>query len=103
MLRNLPCKVMSDGTSPRHGPSPERLSEPDAAGQAALLLVEAMLHELIEIGAFTLPRAISVVEAASEVAEDIEQADGLGDAQHKTLGLLKQIELSLKTATLSGG
>jgi hypothetical protein len=73
------------------------LREPDAHGQAAMLLAESLLHGLIARSVITVGDAIEIVEVASEVKEEI--ADDLGDSpatMRKSLALLGSIRLSLK-------
>ena len=41
--------------------------EPDAHGQAALMLAESTLHSLIEIGALSVQQAVEVVSTALEL------------------------------------
>ena len=65
----------NDNRSPGAGPA-ER--EPDAHGQAALLLVESILHGLIEQEVFSVAKAVELVDIAAEVKRDIG-AD-LGDS-----------------------
>lgn len=68
--------------------------EPDAHGQAALMLAESMLHALMEIGTFTPDQAMSVVTTAQEIK--IEFAHLAGESQK-----LMQASLDLLT-TIAG-
>lgn len=69
---------------------------PDAHGQAAMLLVESLIHGLIGRYVITVAEAVEVVDIAAEVKADI--AGDLGDSPanlRKSLGLLKAISVSL--------
>lgn len=70
---------------------------PDAYGQAALLLVESMLHGLIDHSLLTVEQAVELVDIAGEVKGDIG-AD-LGDTPvtlQTSLALLANIGTSLR-------
>lgn len=72
---------------------------PDAHGQAALLLVESLIHGLNEQSVLSIGEAIDVVETAIDVQADIaDAADGSRPAMRKSLGLLAAISDSLKQA-----
>ncbi|TRW14239.1 hypothetical protein [Glacieibacterium frigidum] len=71
--------------------------EPDAYGQAALFLVESVLHGLIERSVFSIEEAIQLVDIAVEVKSDL--AGDLGDSPEtlaKSLALLSSISSSLR-------
>lgn len=79
--------------APGQGPQ----SGPDAHGQAAMLLVESLMHGLIARRVISVADAIEVVEVASEVKEEV--ADDLGDSpetMRKSLAILSSVRLSLK-------
>lgn len=70
---------------------------PDAHGQAALLLVESLIHALIAASVITLQEAVEVVDIAADVKEDI--AESLGDSPatlSQSLTLLQTISDSLR-------
>jgi hypothetical protein len=68
-----------------------------AHGQAALLLIEAMLHALIEAKVFTVGEALTVVETAAEVKLDVAEANGEPTASmEEALLLLQKIAHSLR-------
>ena len=78
------------------GTSPSR-DEPDAHGQAALILAESILHTLIETKTFTRSQALLVVQTASEVKIDV--AAEIGESRgrmEESLALLSAITLSLE-------
>jgi len=80
-------------------PEPHVLwSSPDPHGQAAMLLVESLLHGLIGKSIISVADAVEIVDAASEVKEQI--AADLGDtprAKMKSLSLLDAISISLRS------
>lgn len=70
--------------------------EPDPYGQAAMLLIESLIHRLIERSTITIEDAIEIVQVAGEVKDDI--GEELGDSPAtlaRSLALLKKIEVSL--------
>lgn len=74
----------------------ETFREPDAYGQAAMLLVESLLHSLIARSLLTLEDALEIVGIAADVK--VEVADSLGDSpatMAKSLSLLTSISKSL--------
>lgn len=58
--------------------APVRL-EPDAQGQAALLLAESLIHTLVDKRVLTVADAVSTVESAAEVK--VEVADEAGESK----------------------
>lgn len=83
----------------RRAPVPSRRpAEPDAHGQAALLLVESLLHTLVARSIVTLADATDVVtgaiDARIEITADRGDSDG-DDATDRALSLLSAIRSSL--------
>jgi hypothetical protein len=73
-----------------------RLGEPDPQWQAALLLVESLIHGLVARSVLTLPDAVEVVTVALGTKDEI--AFDLGDSQEtkdKSMELLAAIRSSL--------
>ena len=73
------------------------LYEPDAHGQAAMLLVESLLHGLIKRGVIGVADAVEIVDVAIEVKSDI--GPELGDSPatlQKSIALLQAISTSLR-------
>lgn len=71
--------------------------EPDAQGQAAMLLVESLIHGLIARAVISTEEAIEIVDMAAEVKAEV--AAELGDSpetMQRSLALLESISLSLK-------
>ena len=71
--------------------------EPDAHGQAALLLIESLLHNLIEKNIIDVADAVEIVGIATEVKLDTGRS--LGDSPvtlQKSVALLRAISDSLK-------
>ena len=89
--------MTSDPTVEDTAPSPF-VPEPDAHGQAALLLIESVLHTLIETSVLTVQQAIEVVRTASEVKAEVAEAGGESNARMEaSLALLEAISTSLET------
>ncbi len=67
-------------------------AEPDAHGQAALLLAESILHALVETGTLSLDAALSVIETTCEVKVEVAEATGESNGRmQESLRLLKAI------------
>jgi hypothetical protein len=71
--------------------------EPDAHGQAALLLAESTLHMLVEVGILKTKHAITAVQVAAEVKVEVAAITGesLG-RMRESLALLAQIQASFE-------
>ena len=78
-----------DGTPP---------TEPDAHGQAAIMLVESMLHALIEARAISTQSALDIVRTAQEAKVEIgkELRERSGNIR-RSLQILDDIAESLET------
>ncbi|MHB8285207.1 MAG: hypothetical protein ACYDD1_11075 [Caulobacteraceae bacterium] len=73
-----------------------RLRGPDAHGQAAMLLVESLIHGLVARSVISVADAVEIVGIAGEVKEEI--AEDLGDSpatMRKSLTILAAIGNSL--------
>lgn len=83
-----------DSTSNDNDDAP--LHGPDAHGQAAMLLVESLIHGLIARSVISVEDAIEIVEVAADVKQEV--AGELGDSPatlRKSLGLITAISASL--------
>lgn len=70
---------------------------PDVHGQAALLLVESLIHGLCENSTLSTGEAVEITERAASVqAEKAEAADGAGEPMWQSHALLSSIATSLK-------
>ncbi len=70
--------------------------EPDAYGQAALVLAECILHALIECGLLSADYAASVVQTACDVKFDVATEDGeTSGRMHESLALLARIAVDV--------
>jgi len=89
---------MADITNDIHAyPAVARPREPDAHGQAAMLLVESLIHGLVSRSVISVAEAVEIVDIAAEVKADI--AADLGDSpatMHRSLSLLTSISASLE-------
>lgn len=73
--------------------------EPDAHGQAALLLTESLIHSLVEKGTLTTREAVATVRTAREVKREVAALIGESNARMQaSLDLLTRIEDSLATS-----
>ncbi len=84
-------------------PEAARGPEPDAHGQAAMLLTESLIFGLIERSVISIADAIDIVEAAAEVKVDIAAAIGeTPRTMQRSLNLLTAISDSLRLDAPSG-
>ena len=84
----------SNDNQPARKAAPHR--EPDAHGQAAMLLVESLMHGLIARSVISTQEAIEIVDMAAEVKAEV--AAELGDSpttMGRSLALLEAISRSL--------
>lgn len=71
-------------------------AEPDAHGQAALLLAESTLHALVDRAAISNADAIAIVRNAAEVKVEVAEAAGESAVRmNESLALLEAIAASL--------
>lgn len=69
----------------------------DAHAHAALVLVESLIHGLIERDVLTTGDAVEIIESAKEVQADIaEAADGAGVKMWRSHELLSAMSESLR-------
>lgn len=84
-------------------PKAARGPEPDAHGQAAMLLAESLIFGLIERSLISVADAIDIVEAAAEVKADI--AADIGESPEtakRSLSLLAALSDSLRVDAQDG-
>ena len=75
--------------------------EPDAHGQAALLLAESILHALVETNTLSSEEAISVIETTCEVKIEVAERTGESNTRmNESLFLLRRISKSFKAGTI---
>ncbi|WP_380872353.1 hypothetical protein [Sphingomonas sp. DBB INV C78] len=75
----------------------ENRAEPDAHGQAAMLLVESLIHGLLARSIISVADAVEIVDIAAEVKAEI--AADLGDSpstMRRSLAMLDAVSASLK-------
>ena len=86
---------MNDTNSPSTIAATHSSPEPDAHGQAALLLAESILHALVETKTLTVDGALSVIETTCEVKQEFaEQAGESKNRMQESLNLLRVISAS---------
>ena len=69
----------------------------DPQGQAALLLVESLIHGLLARSVITVADAVEIVEMAGDVQVEIAKAaDGTGEPMWRSHALLTAIAESLR-------
>lgn len=74
------------------------LEEPDAHGQAALLLAESTLHALVESGALNNGDAIMAVQSAADVKVEVAAVTGESRGRmQESLDLLAKIQASFES------
>lgn len=86
--------------SPASVPSPNGSggrTDPDAHGQAALLLVESLIHGLIARSSLTRAEAIDIIDIAADVKiEYAEETEESREVLAKSLVLIEAIAESLR-------
>jgi hypothetical protein len=86
--------MTQDLIEPRAAPS---VAEPDAHGQAALLLTESLIHMLVENGRLTNTQAVDVVHTAAVVKVEVAEAAGESRGRMlESLALLARMENSFQ-------
>lgn len=81
----------------RAAPLPPVLGEPDAHGQAALILAESIIHALVEADAITAEKALDVIRSAEEIKTELAGLAGESETRmNESLELLKRIGISLE-------
>lgn len=74
-----------------------KVVEPDAHGQAALLLAESILHALVDTSVMTNAEAITVVTAAADVKREVATAAGESTGRmQQSLDLLSRMTASFE-------
>jgi hypothetical protein len=72
--------------------------EPDAHGQAALLLTESLIHTLVENSAITNDQAIEVIRTAAEVKVEVATAAHESNGRmQESLALLSKMASSFES------
>lgn len=71
--------------------------EPDAHGQAAMLLTESLIHGLIERNVLSVADAVEIIDIATEVKSEVgpDKGDSPENLQ-KSINLLQAISSSLR-------
>jgi hypothetical protein len=70
--------------------------QPDAQGQAALLLLESLIHSLLDNGALTKAQALEAIESAMQVKEEsAEEKKEPARTLRKSLGLMNNMKQSI--------
>jgi hypothetical protein len=88
---------MTDETSNGGTGVPLSAHDADAHGQAALLLVESLVHGLIARSVISVTEAVEIVDVAAEVRRDLGADMGGSDATlQRSISLLENISWSLR-------
>ena len=88
----MPSLVTVDGQQ-----TPKPLVEPDAHGQAALILTESLLHALVETATLSNADAVGVIRTAAEVKVEVaEAADESKARMEESLALLSRMAASFE-------
>ena len=71
--------------------------EPDAHGQAALLLTESLIHALVDKGQLSVAEAVEVIETAADVKVEVATIAGESKTRmNESLALLGKISASFE-------
>ena len=80
-----------------HPSAPLLAHASDSHGQAALMLVESLIHGLVAQSVLTTVDAVEIIESAKDIqAEVAEAAEGAGATSWQSHSLLSSIAESLK-------
>ena len=89
---------MTHRESTKSAPALRSKIEPDAHGQAALLLAESLIHMLVDQGILSLDQAVEVIQIAAEVKTEVAAAAGESKARmNESLALLANMSSSLES------
>jgi hypothetical protein len=81
-----------------NNPRPTAVLEPDAHGQAALLLTESLIHTLVENSALTNVQAIDLIRIAAEVKVEVATAAHESNGRmQESLALLSKMASSFES------
>lgn len=70
---------------------------PDVQGQAAITLVECLIHGLVEQSVLTLSQAVEIIDSAIEVQTDVaDAADDNAETMWRSHAILVGMSASLK-------
>jgi hypothetical protein len=79
-------------------PAPPAIIEPDAHGQAALLLAESLIHTLVENATLSNVEAVELIRIAAEVKVEVAVAAHESDGRmQESLALLSKMASSFET------
>jgi hypothetical protein len=79
-------------------PAPPSKIEPDAHGQAALLLTESLIHMLVDHRILSLDQAVEVIQIATEVKTEVAAAAGESRTRiNESLALLANMSNSFES------
>lgn len=79
------------------------LVEPDAHGQAALLLTESLIHVMVDKAILTVAEAVEVVTTAAEVKVEVAKAAGESEGRmQESLLLLAKMAASFEADRSNG-
>ena len=88
---------MSSDTLNDNGAMTPSALDLDAHGQAAVLLVESLIHGLIEESVLSVAKAVEIVDVATDVKREMKTAHGDTPAtSERTITLLEAISRSLR-------
>ena len=73
------------------------IDEPDAHGQAALLLTESLIHALVDKGQLSVADAVEVIETAADVKVEVATVAGESKTRmNESLVLLGKMSASFE-------
>lgn len=90
--------MIDDNRDPAPAPAPDTTAQPaaDAHGEAAMLLVESLIHGLVARSVLSVDEAIALVTVAVDArAEIVADRGEREEAQDRALALLSGIGASL--------
>ena len=83
---------------------PPVIIEPDAHGQAALLLTESLIHALVDKGQLSVADAVEVIETAADVKVEVATVAGESKTRmEESLALLGKMSTSFEIDRATSG
>ncbi len=95
-------RLLLEGQFMTESPQRAAVREPDAHGQAALLLAESILHALVDASSLSNGEAIAAALGAAQVNAEFADAAGESHERMEAIDLLERIAASFAVDVAAG-